>query len=163
MTEKSDGRSSDTRFASRTGRSRLWFAKMSILRYKGSVVTFISNDKESERRHDFTTQPEMAKSFTLSDGREVLVASALSRFAAQQIVPRRKKIWDALLDKMEELLELEEAEPTSDVRRALALGREHEEALVRSLCFLVYGTDDSSARSLIRAQANARYSQESGE
>lgn len=106
--------------------------------------------------YGFTTDYENAKKV---NGMPVL-CTGFSRYVSEHYIQNQKKLWSALLDKMEEIFELEEQESTSDVRRALALGREHEAALVRSLAIIIYGADRNGTMSIIRAQANVRYDQE---
>ena len=121
------------------------------MKVDGDVWAYATSDPYS-----FTTDVKNAHH---EDGKPVL-CTGFTRYVSETYIQNHKQIWTSLLDKMEEIFELESSEPTPEIRRALALGREHEEALVRCLAILNYGADRDGTRGVIRAQANARYDTE---
>ncbi len=120
------------------------------MRIDGKTWAYATEDGDG-----FTTDVQNARHV---DGKPVL-CTGFTRYVSEKYIENQKKLWEALLDKMEEIFELEERPESKEVRKALALGREHETALVRSLAILIYGADRDGTIAIVRAQANARYDQ----
>lgn len=104
----------------------------------------------------FTSDPEYAQTARVNGQDLPILCRGGVMQLAQKINTASLKIWEKLLDAMEQNFELLEAGNDYDALRANAGLRA---GLVAALCFLTYGSDDENAIKLILAQAKIRYNQ----
>lgn len=106
----------------------------------------------------FTTLPELAATVTVNGQECPVVAPGVTQWVRQRHMERTGKMWDALLDLMEEGYAIEEAGGPAWKDRD---NKMKMQGVKECLALLTYGAMDEPSIKLIEAQANIRYEQES--